>query len=41
MIRINLKLLSFVSHNLKNLINCNDVYQIENKTLKKIEIKKN
>ena len=35
------KTIIFVSHNLKNLINCNDVYQIENKTLKKIEIKKN
>ena len=34
------KTIIFVSHNLKNLIYCNDVYQIENKNSKKTEMKK-
>ncbi len=34
------KTIIFVSHNLKNLIYCDNVYKIENKTLKKIDIYK-
>jgi len=35
------KTIIFASHNLKNLIYCDHVFKVENKTLKKIEIAKN
>jgi len=34
------KTIIFVSHNLKNLIYCDNVFKIENKTLKKVDINK-
>jgi len=35
------KTIIFVSHNLSNLIYCDHIFKIENKTLKKVEITKN